>query len=81
MSYDTAKEWITGLAGTAAGPQRTGSVDVTWDTGRRLNVGDSVQAPLVQGRLTLGGWVRIVAVTMNPDSWTATVTFGVDGDL
>lgn len=81
MSYDTAREWIAGLAGTAGGPQRTGSVDVRWDVGLRLNVGDSVRAPMVQGHLTLGGWVRVTAVTMNPDAWTATVAFGVDGDL
>ena len=81
MDYDTAKEWITGLAGKAGRPQVTGSVDVRWDDARRLNVGDSVQAPMVQGRLTLGGWVRITNVRMNPDAWTGTITFGVDGDL
>lgn len=81
MDYDTAREWIAGLAGKAGRPQVTGSVDVRWDDAKRLRVGDSVQAPMVQGRLTLGGWVRITGVTMNPDAATGTVTFGVDGDL
>ena len=81
MQYDTASEWITGLAGTAGLPQRTGSVDVRWSTAKRLKVGDTVRCGLTQGVLGLAGWVRITGITMNPEAMTGTLAFGVDGDL
>lgn len=81
MSYDTAGEWVTGLAGPKAAPQRTATWTVPWWVGATLNVGDSVQVAAAQGRLGWSGWVRVTAVTMLPETCTASLEVGLDQDL
>jgi hypothetical protein len=79
MDYDTAREWIAGLAGPAGQPQRTATLDVTWATACALEVGDTVQVAMSVGRLAWSGWVRVYRRIKDPDTMTGRIDVGLDG--